>query len=63
MSHDLQTDEQLMLAVGRGEIGALGELYRRYQKYVFTVAYRILSRWDLAEDVCQEVFLRNTECL
>ena len=37
---------------------ALGELIRRHQQKVLALAYRTLGRWDLAEDVAQEVFLR-----
>ena len=37
---------------------ALGELVRRHQESIQALAYRTLGRWDLAEDVAQEVFLR-----
>ena len=37
---------------------ALGALVRRHQQNIQALAYRTLGRWDLAEDVAQEVFLR-----
>jgi len=39
-------------------MNALGELVRRHQQNIQALAYRTLGRWDLAEDVTQEVFLR-----
>ncbi len=37
---------------------ALAELVCRHQSKVLGLAYRMLGRWDLAEDVAQEAFLR-----
>ena len=37
---------------------ALGELVDRHQQKILMFAYRTLGRWDLAEDVVQDVFLR-----
>jgi len=52
------SDAELMNAVGHGSMAALGEVVRRHQDRVLSVAYRMLGRWDLAEDVAQETFLR-----
>ena len=51
-------DADLMARLGRGDMAALGELARRHQNRIFSVAYRILGDWHRAEDVTQEVFLR-----
>jgi RNA polymerase sigma-70 factor (ECF subfamily) len=47
-----------MAGVGRGDMAALGELIERHQGRVRTLAYRFSGRWDVADDVTQEVFLR-----
>ena len=52
------TDHELMLSVGRGDRDALGALVRRHQANVVGLAYRFLGRWDVAEDVAQDVFVR-----
>lgn len=52
------SDEELMARLGGGEMSALEQLARRHQDKVLSLAYRVLGRWDLAEDVAQETFLR-----
>jgi RNA polymerase sigma-70 factor, ECF subfamily len=52
------SDLELMTKIGAGDMCALGELIRRHQQKILALAYRTLGRWDLAEDVTQEVFLR-----
>ncbi len=52
------TDAELMRQVGEGGMGALGVLVRRYQDLVRGVAYRFTGRWDMADDIAQETFLR-----
>jgi RNA polymerase sigma-70 factor (ECF subfamily) len=47
-----------MVAVAEGDTAALGELARRHQRSALATAYRILGRWDAAEDVVQEAFIR-----
>jgi RNA polymerase sigma-70 factor (ECF subfamily) len=47
-----------MLRVGQGNRDALGVLVRRHQAKVVGLAYRFLGRWDVAEDVAQDVFVR-----
>ena len=58
MSNGDPSDADLMAAVGRGDMGALGELVRRHQGKAIALAFRTLGRWDLAEDMAQEAFLR-----
>jgi len=53
-----RSDQELMAGVARGEMAALGELVRRHQDKALALAFRMLRRWDLAEDVAQEAFLR-----
>ena len=53
-----ESDANLVVAVGAGDMSALGELVDRHQQKIMLFAYRTLGRWDLAEDVAQEVFLR-----
>jgi len=53
-----RSDADLVAAVGAGQIGALGELVERHEQAVLALAYRTLGRWDQAQDVAQDVFLR-----
>ena len=55
---DSRTDAELMACLGRGGVACLGELSQRHQERVRRLAYRLLGRWDAADDVAQEVFLR-----
>lgn len=52
------TDHELMQRVAHGERAALGVLVQRHQSRVLALAFRFLGRWDAAEDVCQDTFLR-----
>lgn len=53
-----QSDAELMQRLGRGDLQALGVLVGRHQDPVRLLAYRVLGRWDLADDMAQEAFLR-----
>jgi RNA polymerase sigma-70 factor (ECF subfamily) len=53
-----QTDAWLMRALAGGDTNALAVLVRRHQPAVLSTAYRLLGRWDQAEDVAQEAFIR-----
>jgi RNA polymerase sigma-70 factor, ECF subfamily len=55
---DSPSDAALMARIADGDIDALGELVRRHQSSALAMAYRVLGRWDQAEDVVQEAFLR-----
>lgn len=52
------SDAELMQALGRGDMQALAGLVNRYQGPVRLLAYRMLGRWDLADDMAQDAFLR-----
>ncbi len=58
MASDLTgaTDTELLEAVGRLEVDALGELYRRHGAAVLVLAPQLLGGAG-AEDVTQEIFL------
>ena len=45
------SDEALIAELAEGDTEALGQLVRRHQQKVLRLAYRMLLRWDLAEDV------------
>ncbi len=51
------TDEVLILRLQKKDIGALGQLYRRYARLVYSVCSRILRDSAEAEDLVHEVFL------
>jgi len=58
---NVRRDEDLMLAVGRGDLGAFEELVIRHQASAWHLAYRFLGDRAHAEDIAQEAFLRVLE--
>src|SRR5688572_13152068 len=52
------TDNELVAAVLRGDRAAFGTLVERYQKLVFSVAYRIVMNRTDADDLVQSIFVR-----
>jgi RNA polymerase sigma-70 factor (ECF subfamily) len=52
------TDEQLLSRALAGDAAAFGTLVRSYQGSVYSLALRMLSDRQKAEDLAQEVFLR-----
>ena len=52
-----RTDEELMEELKRGRQEALGFLFDRYYRLVFSVALKILRDRGEAEDLMQEVFI------
>jgi len=52
------SDEALVEAVARADDDALGELYDRFGKVAYGLAFRILQDAALAEDAVQEAFLQ-----
>lgn len=52
------TDEELMARLGTGDMAGLGELANRHNEKIVSLAYRMVGRWDSAEDIGQEAFLR-----
>lgn len=55
---DARDDHELMTRIAQGDRAALGALVERHQQGVLSLAYRFLGRWDLAEDICQDAFIR-----
>jgi len=53
-----RTDEELVEAVAGADEDALGELYDRFGKVAYGLAYKILQDASLAEDAVQEAFLQ-----
>jgi RNA polymerase sigma-70 factor (ECF subfamily) len=51
------TDEELLAQVGQSSKAALGLLFRRHQRAVLNIAWRILRDYAEAEDLRQEVFI------
>jgi RNA polymerase sigma-70 factor, ECF subfamily len=58
MTEPERSDSELMAAVAGGSREALAQLVRRHQAAVFALALRFLGRWDVAEDIVQDVFIR-----
>lgn len=55
----LRVDEdQLLLAVGRGDVDALRALYRSFERPLYALGIRWLNDPKLAEELVQEVTLR-----
>jgi RNA polymerase sigma-70 factor (ECF subfamily) len=53
-----RTDEQLMLKYRNGNKDSFEILYRRYEKPVFDLIYRMVMNSSEAESLCQETFYR-----
>lgn len=51
-------DEQLYERVQSNDKDALKILYRKYEKLLYTYAYKMTSDFNLAEEVVQDVFLK-----
>ncbi len=59
----LQTDEQLMLSVKDGNRDAFRILTERHYANTLNFIYRFVKNRPLAEDLCQETFLRLWRCV
>lgn len=57
MTAGRRTDEQVLTALAQRELSALEELYDRYSKVAYSLAYRIVGDRGTAEDVVQDAFL------
>ena len=55
---DSRTDTQLMLDVRRGDVDALGVLFRRHHERVYALCFRMTGSAAAADDLVQETFLR-----
>lgn len=54
-------DPTLLRLIAQAEEKALGELYDRYGRLVFSIAFNSVSETALAEEITQDVFLRVWE--
>ena len=52
------TEAELVAACKRNERLAQRELYDRYKRAMYTLAYRIMNDFEEAEDVLQEAFVK-----
>ncbi len=55
---DLQDDESLIRLIIDGQSAALGVLYDRYGRLVFSLAFQVTNDAGVAEEITQEVFLQ-----
>ncbi|GAB4220086.1 MAG: sigma-70 family RNA polymerase sigma factor [Acidobacteriota bacterium] len=53
-----ETDSELVRRTLDGDQLAFEQLVRRYERFVFNVAYHYLGAFDQVDDVAQEVFLK-----
>lgn len=51
-------DDRLLARLAGGDQSAVGELYDRYGRQVYSLAFRMLGEAAAAEDVTQEVFVK-----
>ncbi|MCM8779389.1 MAG: RNA polymerase sigma factor [Candidatus Omnitrophica bacterium] len=51
-------DEELLLKAKEKDIEAFNELHRRYRKHILNYVYRLLGRYEQAEEITQETFVR-----
>jgi len=52
------TDEQLMIAAGKGDMAAFEQIVIRYQQFAWRIAYRHTGNSSDAEEIAQEAFLK-----
>lgn len=52
-----RSDEQIIAALAQQDLDALEELYDRYGKIAYSLAYRIVGDRGAAEDLVQEAYL------
>jgi RNA polymerase sigma-70 factor, ECF subfamily len=57
-SAEADDDRRLVERVQAGDIAAFEALVRRYERWVFTLAFRMVGDRQEAEDIAQEVFLK-----
>ncbi len=55
---DAQDDNALVQLVANGESAALAELYDRYGRFAYGLAYRVLGDGSAAEEVVQDAFMQ-----
>ncbi|MEW4326727.1 sigma-70 family RNA polymerase sigma factor [Rossellomorea marisflavi] len=58
MSHDLKDIELYHRIIHQKDSSALRELYRQYEKLIYSFSYKMTGNRELAEEVIQEVFMK-----
>ena len=58
-----RSESDLLAKARGGNLFAFEEIVKRYQRRVYGVAYRIVRRHDVADDVAQEAFIRAYQAL
>jgi RNA polymerase sigma factor (sigma-70 family) len=56
-AHSMQSTPEIVQAVLRGDKAAFAELVRRYERAVWTTAWRVARDYHAAQDITQEAFL------
>lgn len=51
------SDEMLIAAIAGGAVWAMESLYQRYSRLLYSLAYRMVTDHQIAEDIIQESFL------
>lgn len=51
-------DERLINLIAQSQEGALSQLYDRYNRLVFSLAFAIVQDWATAEEITLDVFMR-----
>ena len=54
-------DFELMQQIDRGNEAALGELYDRYSRLIFSIAFSVVQNQETAEEVILDIFTRAWE--
>ena len=57
LANNEPSDEALITAIAGGEIWAMESLYDRYNRVLYSLAYRMVADHQVAEDLLQEAFL------
>jgi RNA polymerase sigma factor (sigma-70 family) len=52
------SDEALLQQIARAETQALGELYDRYGRLIYSLVVRVVGEGQTAEEITQDVFLQ-----
>ena len=56
-----EEERSLVTAVVKGDTGAFRKLIMRYEKLVMGIVFKMISRTEDCEDLCQDVFLKVYE--
>lgn len=57
-SEAVNTESQLLVRIAAGDEGAFADLFNRYRNKIFSIAYRITTSEQIAEEIVLDVFLK-----